>query len=226
MTRFCSKTPLAAVASALAAVALCAGCATNNQEAYEDRLRATQPFPRAVTFDVTTTYPGDVLCGVYSSLSPDGFRSITGDFAITPTSTLPAPSELETLIYCSDRSEELLFSRLGIGGDEATWEALTAIRDDMQAIDAAIIAFFNTTQAMPFTLDQLAKDGFLSETATLTDPWDQPYLYEPGLTGRTTPKYRLATYGRDGQPGGTGPDADISEDNRAFVEHVLRVKKR
>ncbi len=40
------------------------------------------------------------------------------------------------------------------------------------------------------------------------DPWNQPYLYaSPGADGRD---YDVLTYGRDGKPGGTGPDADIS----------------
>lgn len=38
------------------------------------------------------------------------------------------------------------------------------------------------------------------------DPWERPYLYEnPGKNG----EYDLYTLGRDGAPGGTGPDADI-----------------
>jgi general secretion pathway protein G len=40
------------------------------------------------------------------------------------------------------------------------------------------------------------------------DPWNQPYLYaSPGADGRD---YDVLTYGRDGKPGGNGPDADIS----------------
>lgn len=38
------------------------------------------------------------------------------------------------------------------------------------------------------------------------DPWDRPYVYEqPGKQGA----FDLYTLGRDGQPGGEGPDADI-----------------
>jgi general secretion pathway protein G len=40
------------------------------------------------------------------------------------------------------------------------------------------------------------------------DPWNQIYLYaSPGADGRD---YDVITYGRDGKPGGSGPDADIS----------------
>jgi len=38
------------------------------------------------------------------------------------------------------------------------------------------------------------------------DPWGRPYQYlNPGLKGDVD----VMTYGADGQPGGTGPDADI-----------------
>jgi len=39
------------------------------------------------------------------------------------------------------------------------------------------------------------------------DPWDHPYLYrQPGEHG----EYDLLSLGKDGQPGGTGEDADIT----------------
>jgi len=42
------------------------------------------------------------------------------------------------------------------------------------------------------------------------DPWGRPYIYKsPGAKG----EYDILSYGRDGQPGGTGEDADISSSN-------------
>jgi len=39
------------------------------------------------------------------------------------------------------------------------------------------------------------------------DPWGKPYLYKsPGEGG----EYDLVSYGKDGQPGGTGENADIT----------------
>jgi general secretion pathway protein G len=38
------------------------------------------------------------------------------------------------------------------------------------------------------------------------DPWDRPYVYEnPGKQG----EFDIYSLGRDGQPGGDGPDADV-----------------
>ena len=40
------------------------------------------------------------------------------------------------------------------------------------------------------------------------DPWGKPYVYRsPGAQGTD---YDLLSYGRDGQPGGSGEDADLS----------------
>src|SRR5919108_4231063 len=41
------------------------------------------------------------------------------------------------------------------------------------------------------------------------DPWGKPYIYKS--PGEVNPQgYDLLTYGRDGQPGGSGEDADIT----------------
>jgi general secretion pathway protein G len=41
------------------------------------------------------------------------------------------------------------------------------------------------------------------------DPWGHPYLYRS--PGQANPwSYDLLTYGKDGEPGGTGEDADIT----------------
>lgn len=41
------------------------------------------------------------------------------------------------------------------------------------------------------------------------DPWGHPYLYRaPG----TKSEFEILSYGRDGQPGGTGLDADITSE--------------
>ncbi len=45
------------------------------------------------------------------------------------------------------------------------------------------------------------------EKAAPPDPWDRPYIYKsPGDHG----DYDLVSYGKDGQPGGTGDAADIT----------------
>ncbi len=50
-------------------------------------------------------------------------------------------------------------------------------------------------------------DGPYLKKAVPVDPWGNPYQYrQPGQHG----EYDIFSYGRDGQPGGTGEDADIT----------------
>jgi general secretion pathway protein G len=50
-------------------------------------------------------------------------------------------------------------------------------------------------------------NGPYLKKAVPTDPWGRPYLYRnPGQKG----DFDLISYGRDGQPGGSGEDADIT----------------
>jgi general secretion pathway protein G len=58
-------------------------------------------------------------------------------------------------------------------------------------------------------LDQYRLDTgrYPTTTAVPNDPWDKPYIYrQPGERG----EYDLISLGKDGQPGGTGEDGDIS----------------
>lgn len=51
-------------------------------------------------------------------------------------------------------------------------------------------------------------DGpYLKKTNVPKDPWKRDYIYtSPGSKA----EYELSSYGRDGQPGGSGEDADIN----------------
>ena len=52
------------------------------------------------------------------------------------------------------------------------------------------------------------RDGGYVEGSVPNDPWGNPFYYtSPGSDGRD---YEIMSYGNDGQPGGTGRDADIS----------------
>ncbi len=59
-------------------------------------------------------------------------------------------------------------------------------------------------------LEMLVKEKFLksnTKEGTIVDPWNKPYVYlYPGTTG----DFEVKSYGADGQPGGDGENADIS----------------
>ena len=55
---------------------------------------------------------------------------------------------------------------------------------------------------------------YLDQTKIPKDPWGREYMYEPPGPGQPQP--RVYSYGRDGQMGGEGDDADI--DNLSLGE--------
>lgn len=95
---------------------------------------------------------------------------------------------------------------------------------DIKTIESALKLYKIDTGSYPTTeqgLDALIKKpdaapvpkkwregGYLEGDSLPKDPWSNPYYYtSPGPSGRD---YEIVSYGNDGQPGGTGKDADIS----------------
>jgi len=95
-----------------------------------------------------------------------------------------------------------------------------AARADIASIMAALKLYRLDNQRYPTTEQGLAAlvarpeappvppnwkpGGYLEKLPK--DPWGHPYVYvNPGLKGEID----VMSYGADGQPGGTGPDADI-----------------
>ena len=94
-------------------------------------------------------------------------------------------------------------------------------RSQMEMIGAALDAYRLDAGAYPTTGEGLAalweqpagaegarwKGPYLRK-AVPTDPWGHPYAYV--APGQANPNgYDLQSYGRDGQPGGEGEDADL-----------------
>jgi general secretion pathway protein G len=66
-----------------------------------------------------------------------------------------------------------------------------------EGLDALVTPPQDSTQKWP-------EGGYLDRLPR--DPWDKPYVYEnPGKQGA----FDIYSLGRDGQPGGEGPDADV-----------------
>jgi len=92
---------------------------------------------------------------------------------------------------------------------------------DIRAIESALALFKTDTGRFPTTSEGLEAmatnpgikgynaDGYLDKLPV--DPWGRPYLYvSPGLHGKD---YDLESFGKDGEEGGTGDDADIESWN-------------
>lgn len=50
--------------------------------------------------------------------------------------------------------------------------------------------------------------GYLNSRTVPLDPWKRPYIYL--IPGRQNENFEILSYGADGEPGGTGADADLS----------------
>jgi general secretion pathway protein G len=93
-----------------------------------------------------------------------------------------------------------------------------AARAQIDSLDKALEQFRLDTGRLPTTEEGLAAlnssppgmvnwEGPYLKKAVPPDPWGHPYIYvQPGAHQND---FDLESYGRDGQPGGSGEDADL-----------------
>ncbi len=199
------------------------GCASYQSE-YETRLIGSLPNQREVTIDEAQSFPGDVLCGRYTSLTGQGFSFVTRDFVVTPYTVLNRASELELSVFCAKNPRAALLENTGLGAWDDDLQIATRLRDDMRAIDNAIRTYYRTRHGMPKNLDVLLGEDLGLDETSLLDPWGKRYRYDPGLSGRTKPIFELISYGADGLSGGSGENADMRYSQLELLEHMLRVE--
>ena len=72
-------------------------------------------------------------------------------------------------------------------------------------------ALCNKPTASPVP-DQYPDEGYLESRKVPMDPWNREYLYL--VPGRHGEAYEIISYGADGEPGGTGEDADLSSSDQ------------
>ena len=95
---------------------------------------------------------------------------------------------------------------------------VTVAKNQIQALDRALDTFRLDVGRFPSNEEGLAalntkptnidnwNGPYLKKDIPL-DPWGHPYVYKtPGSRG----DFEILSYGKDGQPGGVGEDADIS----------------
>jgi general secretion pathway protein G len=94
-----------------------------------------------------------------------------------------------------------------------------AARAQLDALDKALGAYRLDTGHYPTSeqglmalverpIDEAKWSGPYLAKALPADPWSHAYVYR--LPGDAAHDYELLSYGRDGQPGGSGENADIS----------------
>ena len=106
---------------------------------------------------------------------------------------------------------------LNLTGTQETAKVAKA-KADLKQIDSAIILYHSEASEYPSSLADLvhAREGHGAlldgGEAALIDPWKHPYIYS--ASGDGDAPYVLGSYGKDGNPGGTGFNADIFQRGR------------
>ena len=133
---------------------------------------------------------------------------------IRPESPAP-PCELEALrpilVCLASRLLVLLIACGYWDPGRNDWRRVRKARQDFNSFKTAIRMHKIDTGRYPRSLDDLTtsqngKGPWIEEMPA--DGWGNPYEYEYRSGG----KYRVISYGADGEPGGEGRDADLDSD--------------
>ena len=107
-----------------------------------------------------------------------------------------------------------LFGQVGQAKSKAAQAQLKTIADALQQYRLDTGRYPNTQQGLNALMSkptEAGSDGWKGPylmKAVPPDPWGKPYTYrQPGAAGH---EFDLMSLGLDGQPGGSGEDADVS----------------
>jgi general secretion pathway protein G len=104
-----------------------------------------------------------------------------------------------------------LFAQIGKSESKVTRAQIDALQKALDQYRLDIGRYPGTEQGLAVLVQRPADEprwtGPYLAKAVPPDPWGRPYLYRaPGQHG----EYDLMSYGRDGQPGGEGDNADLT----------------
>ena len=105
--------------------------------------------------------------------------------------TFVVPNLLDRLTFAQKKKAEMDIAALEQAIDTYAIENGGRYPDDLQIL---------------VTPDDNGRTFLKGFTSVPNDPWNNPYVFEPASSG-STPK--IISFGKDGQPGGEGDDADI-----------------
>ena len=103
-----------------------------------------------------------------------------------------------------------LFSQIGKSEAKAAMAQIVALESALDQYRLDTGRYPSTEQGLAALIVKPANEnrwaGPYLRKAVPNDPWGKPYLYkQPGLHG----EFDLSSFGKDGQPGGSGDAADI-----------------
>jgi Type II secretion system (T2SS), protein G len=100
---------------------------------------------------------------------------------------------------------------LGVWWKMRTLMRVARTRTELASYPLASSNYFETFGRWPQSISEFTNNSsnivFIASTTPNKDAWGRAILYEPFDPRRGYG--RVLSYGRDGQPGGDGPDADI-----------------
>jgi type II secretory pathway pseudopilin PulG len=112
----------------------------------------------------------------------------------------------------------LVVAWYNFGGRNNFWPEQRATRLTLRGLDLLIEVYKRETKALPASLADLRRvrgahvqgghityDYEAAENGSPLDGWGHPFVYSVDGTN-----YTIVSYGRDGKPGGAGPDCDLS----------------
>jgi general secretion pathway protein G len=111
-----------------------------------------------------------------------------------------------------DRPEEArrLKAKMDIKNIESALKLYKLDSGTYPTTDQGIEALIKKPEAPPVPA-KWKEGGYLDGNSVPKDPWNHSYFYSsPGQDGKD---YEIISYGNDGEPGGTGKDADISSND-------------
>tara|TARA_R110002110_G_scaffold415561_1_gene650763 strand:+ start:65024 stop:65662 length:639 start_codon:yes stop_codon:yes gene_type:complete len=200
---------------------LAASCASTTDTSRE-RVETQLPFKEVVQYRNVETFKGGVNCGEVNATGRWGDETGYLRYIVLKDREILRPTNDDWVVYCSDDPVAAVELQFNIFPVDRSNTALLRVVSDLQMLDRALQAYLLADQrAYPSTKEGLAA---LSLESTPIDPWGQPYLYERvRVLHPLPPQYRLLTLGKDGQPGGSGDDADIGSWHLPYLEYALQL---
>lgn len=216
--------------AALPLAALVSACADPVQDATEAVSAAFGP-KGTTEFTDLREYPSGVVCGMYERFDRWGESSSKRRFVYVDGEARIRPVREDLAVYCSDNPKQVVEAMLGIpvSGDSAPGTAraaadLAELANALERYHAENGGYPSTDQGLaalvskpesPKPLRNYPEGGYLE--ALPMDPWGRPYVYEGPVWAGVKSAYSLQTFGADGKPGGSGPDADISSNKLEYL---------
>lgn len=216
--------------AAIPLASLLTACGNPVQEA-TDAIAATMGPKGTTNVTDTQVYTSGVVCGTYEGFDRWGESSGKRRFVYYKEELMLRPTREDFSIYCTETPRQVVEKKFGIplNGDSAVHTAHVA--NDMGSLADALDRYYEDNGGYPSTGHGLAAlvskperslllrnypdGGYLDEVPQ--DPWQRPYIYEGPVWAGAKGSYSLWSYGADGKPGGSGPDADIGTENLKYL---------